>query len=263
MNAFADFARTHLVPAAQGVLLQAHAAHKSGADIDIVAKRDGTPASRADRDAEQALRAIIREHYPDHGIVGEEFPAENSAADYVWVLDPLDGTKEFLALEAGWGTLIGLLHKGRPVLGVIHDSLNRKTWIAPGCLNSEPKDLKDCSIACTSPSGQFTGTDWEDGSVRLFAKIRDVRVRLNCLGFAYVADGTVDLGVENKLKLHDIVALLPVLWSAGAVCRMPGGRDYRDYDFSLRDIETQSYGIVTGRDPDLVEQALTVLEAAA
>ncbi|MGA7428790.1 MAG: inositol monophosphatase family protein, partial [Rhodoplanes sp.] len=77
------------------------------------------PVTAADRAAELAMRALIRSNFPEHGIVGEEFGAEQADAEFVWVLDPIDGTKAFITGLPIFGTLIALLHHGKPVLGVI------------------------------------------------------------------------------------------------------------------------------------------------
>ena len=263
MSEFADFAVEQLVPAARGVLLAKYEEHKSGRDIGVENKGDGSPASRADREAEQVMRGLIEKKFPAHGIIGEEFGLKNPKAEYVWVLDPLDGTREFLAKEAGWGTLIALMHNGRPIVGIIHDALNNITWRGgDGKIadkkKAAPKKLAEASVACTALS-MFDSSPWKAGAKKMFEACRQPRPRLNCLGFAYVADGTVDLAAESSLKLHDIAALLPVLWDAGAQCVTPDGGAYRDHVFNLANAEKESYTLVTGRDPALVKQALAIL----
>src|ERR1043165_7466217 len=84
------------------------------------------PVTAADRAAEQVMRALIREHFPSHGIIGEEFGAERPDAEYVWYLDPIDGTKSFISGMPAWGTLIALTHRGTPVLGMTHQPSGRE-----------------------------------------------------------------------------------------------------------------------------------------
>src|SRR6201998_3088677 len=84
------------------------------------AAQDFDPVTEADRAAEAVMRRLIKGNFPQHGIVGEEFGNEREDADYVWVLDPIDGTKSFIAGFPIWGTLIALLHKGTPVFGMMH-----------------------------------------------------------------------------------------------------------------------------------------------
>ncbi len=260
MTDYTAFMLETLVPAARGVLLPAFAAHRRGEDIGVDRKSDDTPASRADHETEQALRALVSRSFPDHGIVGEEFGADRPDAEYVWVLDPLDGTKEFLTLESGWGTLIALLHKGVPVAGVIDDTLNGKSWNGL----DKPAPLKSRSMAkavavSTNPN-MFDPSPWAKGAASMFAAFGTVRPRLNCLGFAYVSDGTVDLAAECFLKLHDIAALLPVLWASGAICMTPDGRDYKDMVFDPA--EGRTYDLITARDPDLLRESLSMLQGS-
>ncbi len=255
---YTAFMMETLVPAARAILLAAFEAHKRGEDIGIDRKNDDTPASRADRDTEQALRALIAGAYPDHGIVGEEFGADRADAEFVWVLDPLDGTKEFLALESGWGGLVALLHKGRPIAGIIDDTLNGVSWSGidePKTIIAKP--IGQAVAASTNP-GMFDQSLWARGAAGMFAAFGGIRPRLNCLGFASVADGTTDLAAECFLKLHDIAALLPVLWAAGARCVMPDGQDYKDFVFDPA--EDRTYDLITARDPVLLRQALDILQ---
>ena len=97
--------------------------------IPIDAKSDASPVTQADRDAESAMRDILKRAAPDHGIVGEEFGSENADAEFVWVLDPLDGTRAFISGKPTFGTLIGLAHKGVPVLGVIDMPILNERWV--------------------------------------------------------------------------------------------------------------------------------------
>jgi fructose-1,6-bisphosphatase/inositol monophosphatase family enzyme len=93
------------------------------ASVQVERKGDESPVTIADRKAEETLRALINKEFPSHGIVGEEFGNENEDAEYVWVLDPIDGTISFTTGCPLFGTLIGLLHKGEPILGAIHQPI--------------------------------------------------------------------------------------------------------------------------------------------
>jgi myo-inositol-1(or 4)-monophosphatase len=90
------------------------------------------PVTAADRAAENAMRALIRKHFPAHGILGEEYESENPDAEYVWVLDPIDGTKSFIAGMVAWGTLIGLCRLGEPVYGMMHQPFTRERFFGDG-----------------------------------------------------------------------------------------------------------------------------------
>src|SRR6516165_6853709 len=86
------------------------------------------PVTAADHAAETAMRALIRRNFPDHGIVGEELGAERTDADYVWILDPIDGTKSFISGMPAWGTLIGLTRSGEPVFGLMDQPFIRERF---------------------------------------------------------------------------------------------------------------------------------------
>ena len=90
------------------------------------------PVTAADRAAEQAMRSLIRRAFPDHGILGEEYGAEHTEAEYVWVLDPIDGTKSFIAGMPAWGTLIGLMRFGEPVFGMMHQPFIKERFTGDG-----------------------------------------------------------------------------------------------------------------------------------
>src|SRR5262249_46095117 len=90
------------------------------------------PVTAADRAAEQVMRALIRQQFPSHGIIGEGFGAERPDADYVWFLDPIDGTKSFISGMPAWGTLIALTHRGTPVLGMMHQPFVREWFYGDG-----------------------------------------------------------------------------------------------------------------------------------
>src|SRR5499427_2395247 len=100
--------------------------------ITVEEKPDLTPVTVADRAAEAAMRALIETHFPDHGILGEEFGDDRGDAEYVWVLDPIDGTKSFISGMPAWGTLIGLAHFGAPVFGMMHQPFTRERFSGDG-----------------------------------------------------------------------------------------------------------------------------------
>ena len=110
---------------ATGPVLRKH--FRAGGAVE--AKADGSPVTVADYEAEQALRRRIARTYPAHGICGEEFGTERGDAEYLWVLDPIDGTRSFVTGKPVFTTLIALLHRGAPVLGVIDQPITRERWV--------------------------------------------------------------------------------------------------------------------------------------
>src|SRR5262249_8083857 len=115
--------------------------------VDI--KTDASPVTVADREAESAMRDLIRQRFPSHGILGEEYGADTVEAEHVWVLDPIDGTKSFITGRPLFGTLIGLLRRGDPVLGLIDQSILHERWLGiagePATLNGKPIRVRACA----------------------------------------------------------------------------------------------------------------------
>jgi histidinol phosphatase-like enzyme (inositol monophosphatase family) len=184
------------------------------------------PVTEADKAAERAIRALISRRYPDHGVIGEEYGEDRADAEFVWVLDPVDGTRAFIAGLPLWTTLIGLRFRGRPVLGSIGQSFLDELYIghAGGSRlmsrgQSRPLKVRPCPglstalIATTDPA-IFQGPEragWR--AVRQASRL----ARLGCDAYAYamVAAGTIDLVVEAGLKAWDIDAAIPVIAGAG------------------------------------------------
>jgi histidinol phosphatase-like enzyme (inositol monophosphatase family) len=187
------------------------------------------PVTDADKGAERAIRRLISEHYPDHGVIGEEYGEDRSDAEWVWVLDPVDGTRAFIAGLPLWCILIGLRFQGRPVLGSINQPFLGELYIGHAgasrlltASESRPLKVRPCSrlsdaiIATTDPEGCFKEAELAAWSqIRAGARL----ARLGCDAYAYamVAAGTMDLVLEAGLKAWDIDAAIPVLEGAGGL----------------------------------------------
>lgn len=188
-------------------------------------KSDKTPVTIADREAETAMRALLARHVPDHGVFGEEHGAERTDAEYVWVLDPIDGTKAFITGLPIFGTLIALLHRGRPVLGVIDQPILGERWLGAegqsSTLNGRPIKVRACPgldrayMYSTAPI-MFSG-EVEKRHAELGRKVKLFRWGGDCYAYGLLAAGHVDLVVENSLKLYDFAALVPVITGAGGL----------------------------------------------
>lgn len=187
------------------------------------------PVTEADKGAERAIRALISQHFPEHGVIGEEYGEDRPDAEFVWVLDPVDGTRAFIAGLPLWCTLIGLRHQGVPVLGSIGQSYLDELYIghAGGSRlisrgETRPLKVRPCAslahavIATTDPEGCFTDPEREAWrKVRAASRL----ARLGCDAYAYamVASGTLDLVLEAGLKSWDIDAAIPVIAGAGGI----------------------------------------------
>src|SRR5262249_51487674 len=141
--------------------------HYFRSGVEVIAKADASPVTIADREAEQALRRMAALAYPMHGLIGEEFPAERPDAEHVWVFDPIDGTKSFITGRPLFGTLIALLHLGRPILGIIDHPALGERWIGaagrPTSFQGKAARVRPCAeigkavLAASSP--HMFGTD--------------------------------------------------------------------------------------------------------
>lgn len=222
-NVYSEFAHALADAAAEAII--PHFRARPAVD----AKADGSPVTRADRDAEEAIRSLIARRFPGHGIVGEEWGAERGDAEWVWVIDPIDGTGAFIAGLPTFGTLIGLLREGRPVLGLLDQPISKERWIGlawPGlksraALNSQAihtastSDLRTALGFATSPQ-QFRGHD-ERAWNRLCGQLGRVRYGVDCYAYGLLAAGYVDLVAEASLKPWDCLPLVPIVAGAGGV----------------------------------------------
>ena len=196
-------------------------------------KSDDTPVTRTDREIEAALRALIEAAYPDHGIIGEEYGTVRGEAEFVWVIDPIDGTRSFVAGLPLFGTLIALAQDGQAIMGVIDHPALGERWVgAKGrqtTLNGNPVSTRACgslgeaTLYCTAPE-MFEGRDAE-----LFDQARNqahvIRHSTDCYGYAMVASGFGDLVIEAGMSTYDYMALVPVIEGAGGVITDWRGRD--------------------------------------
>jgi len=182
----------------------------------------------ADHAAETAMRTLIRRTFPDHGIIGEEYGKERSDSEYVWVLDPIDGTKSFISGMPVWGTLIALLRSGEPVFGMMNQPFMRERFSGDGgkAQYRGPAGTRDLRVrACaaladavlftTSPL-LMTATERES-FVRIEQRVRLSRYGGDCYAYCMLAAGHVDLVIEAGLKPYDVLPLLPIIAGAGGV----------------------------------------------
>jgi histidinol phosphatase-like enzyme (inositol monophosphatase family) len=195
------------------------------APLQVDAKADESPVTVADREAEAALRARIEAAYPEHGIFGEEFGRVREGAEHLWLLDPIDGTKAFISGKPMFGTLIALLDRGAPVLGIIDQPVLRERWVGaagqPTTFNGAPArtrpcaDLANATLNTTSPD-MFRGADRQSFE-RLTAAVRLPHYGGDCYGYGLLALGFIDLVVEAELKPYDFAPLIPIIEGAGGI----------------------------------------------
>jgi inositol-phosphate phosphatase / L-galactose 1-phosphate phosphatase / histidinol-phosphatase len=193
------------------------------APIAVDDKPDRTPVTIADREAERVMRRLINEAFPAHGIIGEEEGREREGADSVWVLDPIDGTKNFISGIPIFGTLIALVRQGRPVLGIIDQPVLGERWLGVAgsatSLNGKPIRTRACAALAgatlfTTTPDMFVGAD-AAAFQRLKTEVKLARFGADCYAYAQLATGFIDLVVERDLKPYDFAALVPVIEGAG------------------------------------------------
>ncbi|MHA1553273.1 MAG: histidinol-phosphatase [Alphaproteobacteria bacterium] len=219
------------------------------------------PVTVADRAAEAAIRRLIGAHYPDHGIIGEEYGEDRPEAAHTWVIDPIDGTRAFITGLPVWGTLIGLLEEGRPTLGVMAQHFTAERFYGDGQKawyrgrDGAITDLRTRTCRALAEASLFTTSPmlFEPGAERAAydrAEAASLLARYGCDCYAYcmVAGGHADLVIEAGLKSFDIVALIPIVEGAGGCVTSWTGHS-----------AAAGGRILASGDPALHEQAIAML----
>ena len=211
----ADAARTAVLP----YFRAAHSVeHKGGARFD--------PVTEADRGAEQAMRALIEAEFPEHGILGEEFGEKPSRSGYTWALDPIDGTRAFIAGLPLWGVLIALSFEGAPIIGVMDQPFldeRYKGWPGGASFTRAGQARALRTRACAGLGEAILSTTdpylFKAGEYDAFMRVREaaklVRYGYDCYAYAMIAMGGLDVVIESGLRPWDIQALIPIIRGAG------------------------------------------------
>lgn len=212
-----DFAAS-LADEARQVSLEYFRAH-----YDVTRKQDGSPVTTADLTIERRLKSMIEERYPNHGVYGEEDTQLRNDAPWVWVIDPIDGTKSFATGKPTFGCLIALLHEGVPLLGIIEMPALDERWIGvsgavtrlngQACRSSSLENLEEATLNATTPD-MFNQEEWETFS-HLSAKTRFRQFGTDCYAYGLLALGFTDLVMEAGLGKYDYLALVPIVEGAG------------------------------------------------
>jgi histidinol phosphatase-like enzyme (inositol monophosphatase family) len=230
------------------------------ASLSVDTKSDRSPVTIADRSAEQAMRAVLAERCPDHGILGEEFGLDRPEARFRWVLDPIDGTRAFVSGRPTFGTLIALLDGETPILGIIDQPVSRERWIGAagrptlfrgpygGRAGSRPcASIAEAELSCTSP--EMLGPDlprWQ----RLADAARRNYWGGDCYAHGLLAIGQIDVVTDSTMKLWDWAALVPVVEGAGGKITDWSGQVLRP--------GCDGYVVAVG-DPALLPQVVALL----
>ena len=193
--------------------------------LEVEKKKDDTPVTIADRLAEGAIRDKINRRFPGHGIIGEEWGNEREDSEFVWVIDPIDGTKSFLSGVPLFGTLIALMHHNEPVLGVFHQPVLNQTMVGDGVRtlqNGEPvqnshfRSLSEARLMTTDIQDIQKHHDlkafWE-----LMSCVKLTRTWGDCFGYYLLARGNADIMFDPIVSVWDAMAVIPIVRGAGAV----------------------------------------------
>ncbi|KAH7404199.1 hypothetical protein KP509_15G014900 [Ceratopteris richardii] len=193
--------------------------------IEIKDKEDKSPVTIADQEAEEAMRLLISKQFPSHAVFGEEWglTSKMDYFEYVWVLDPIDGTKSFITGKPVFGTLISLVFKGVPIIGIIDQPILHERWVGVKGRKSLLNGKEIETRPCTSISNAYMYTTsphlFSGAAAEAFLRIKDkVKVPLygcDCYAFGLLASGFVDLAIESGVKPYDFLALIPVVEGAG------------------------------------------------
>ena len=193
--------------------------------LAVDAKDDASPVTVADREAEQSMRTAIMARFPAHGIRGEEFGLYQADADWVWVLDPIDGTRAVVSGSFACGTQIALLHHGQPVLGLIDQPITGERWLgqvgAPTLFNGQPVQTSTTTtlaeaVVYTSAPDHFAAAQLVRYD-RLARQARFSRASHDCYAAGRLALGTVDLLLEGNVHDYEILPQLPIILGAGGI----------------------------------------------
>ena len=191
--------------------------------ISVETKSDNSPVTIADKSAEEAIREKIMSEFPDHGILGEEFGGHNEKAQYKWILDPIDGTKSFITGIATFGTLIGLLKDGKPILGLFHQPIIGELLIGDietTELNGKKTRIRLCdkieeATLLTSDHFMIGNYKSQKAFNRLAKKVKLYRTWGDCFGYYLLCSGYADIMVDPIMSPWDALPLIPIIKGAG------------------------------------------------
>ena len=193
--------------------------------IKIESKEDESPVTIADKSVELKIRELIQNKYPNHGILGEEFEAKNIDSEYLWVIDPIDGTRSFIAGHKDFGTLIALLHNNVSIVGIINCPMHQERWVGVNGRKTTMNNLEVNTSKITSlnqgyfcTSGLYLEDDhFKKSCDKIINKTKYYRLGGDCYMYGMVASGLIDIVLEDTLKTHDYMALIPVIEGAGGI----------------------------------------------
>nr|ADD09612.1 inositol monophosphatase [Trifolium repens] len=227
-------------------------------NFDIIHKQDLSPVTIADQSAEEAMVSIILDNFPSHAVYGEErgWRCKQNSADYVWVLDPIDGTKSFITGKPVFGTLIALLKNGTPLTYFLSTAFDMVAMDFTTLIGIKFHFI--CSPFRYTTSPHLFNGDAEEAFIRVRDKVKIPLYGCDCYAYALLSSGFVDLVVESGLKPYDFLALIPVIEGSGGVITDWKGHQLR-WEASPLSIAT-SFNVVAAGDKQIHQQTLDSLQ---
>lgn len=232
-------------------------------DNGEVTKDDDSPVTKADREIEKAIREAIEKKFPDHGIIGEEFGNKNIDAEFVWVLDPIDGTSSFIIGRPIFGTLIALTQKRKSILGIMNQPITSERWVGIDgqgtTFNGKKINSRNCTeisdaVMCSSSSHYFHGEDKTIfnnlSALTKYQKLGGVIFGGDCYSYASIASGCVDIVIDPTMQVYDYAALVPIIEMSGGVIT-----DWQGNDLNLQ----SDVNVVASGNRVLHEKVLKIL----
>lgn len=193
-------------------------------NLKVSYKADNSPVTIADVEAEKLIRKIITKNFPDHGIIGEELENKNPKAKYQWVIDPIDGTKQFVRGIPFWTTLLALLENDKPIIGISYTAALGEIYTAQKgngtflngkrCHVSKVKDLESAYFSYSSLE-YFTKKNKMNGFLKLDRTVKTARGYAESLGYHLLIQGKIDIMLEAKDSLWDLAAPAILIEEAG------------------------------------------------
>lgn len=207
--------------------------HFAALNFEVEMKEDETPVTAADRQAEGVMRNLIRREFPNHGIIGEEFGSENEDAEFIWILDPIDGTISFASGCPLFGTLICLLHEKQPILGAINQPIldlfclgdNNHTTVNGTQVQMRTVDrLSEATLLATDVLS-IPKYQKKAGFENLVKEIKYFRTWGDCYGYLLLASGGADIMLDPIMNPWDILPVIPIIQGADGVITSWAGSD--------------------------------------
>ena len=201
--------------------------------INVESKSDLSPVTIADKLAEEKMRELISQEFPTHGIIGEEFGNYNPDVEYVWILDPIDGTKSFISGALSFGTLIALQRNGKPIIGVVNHPILNEFLIGDNatCLLNNSKvmirscnDISEATLLTTDHLNIYKYQS-KFGFDNLISKVKLYRNWGDCYGYYLLATGFADIMIDPIMSIWDSNALIPIINGAGGIITDYKGND--------------------------------------